>query len=282
MAVRSISTIDGLRLFTRHWCPAGPVQARIVLVHGYAEHSGRYDHVATSFSDVGAATYAFDLRGHGQSEGRRVFVDRFDQYLDDLARVLSWVRAEGPNRPLFLFGHSMGGLIALKFVLDRSPNLQGLILSAPALEVNPDLAPLLRRIAGVLGTLAPTLPTARSPQEAISRDPQVVAEAIADPLNYHGRIPARTGAELIRAGATVRGRLDELTTPFLVIHGTADPLTAPRWSRRLHTDAPSEDKTIHLYEGLYHESFNEPEQERVLRDLRRWVASRLPGADVTA
>ncbi|MFP4227298.1 MAG: lysophospholipase [Salinivenus sp.] len=282
MTFQPLPTIDGLRLFTRRWRPDGSPLAHMVLVHGYADHSGRYDHVADTFAKVGLATYAFDLRGHGQSEGKRVYVDRFDQYLDDLSRVLTWVREDAPDRPLFLFGHSMGGLISLKYVLDRSPTLQGLILSAPALEVNPDLAPLLRRAAHVLGRLAPTLPTVGSPKGAISRDPQVVAQANADPLNYHGRIPARTGAELLRAGARVRARLGALQTPFLVIHGTADLLASPRWSRRLHEEARSEDKTIHLYEDLYHETFNEPEQKRVLRDLRRWVASRIPNHNTTA
>lgn len=268
-------TADGLRLFTRSWHPEGSSRAALVLVHGYAEHSGRYDHVAATVADLGVATYAFDLRGFGQSDGRRAYVDHFDQYLDDLALVLEQVPPAHQDLPLFLFGHSMGGLLSLKFVLDRKPDLQGLLLNAPALQVNPDLAPVLRRFARLLGQLAPTLPTVRSPQDAISRDPAVVAEANADPLNYHGRIPARTGTELLRVGGSVRSRFAELTTPFLVLQGTGDRLTTPAWSERLYEQAASADKTLKLYEGLYHETFNEPEQDQVLQDVRDWLAARI-------
>jgi alpha-beta hydrolase superfamily lysophospholipase len=170
----------------------------------------------------------------------------------------------------------MGGLVVLKYVLERSPPVRGLLLSAPAIEINPDLAPLLRRLAQVLGRLFPTLPTTRSPEGAISRDPAVVEAAKNDPLNYHGRVRARTGAEMLRAGEAVRGRLQELTDPFLVLHGTADALASPRWSKRLYERAASDDKTIKLYDGLYHETFNEPEQDEVLADLGDWLSARLP------
>jgi len=275
MGVNDLRTGDGLRLFTRRWAPAAPPRGSVVLVHGYAEHSGRYDSVARAFAEEGLQTYAFDLRGHGQSEGPRAYVDTFEHYLADLHRFLKATRPHAAT-PLFLFGHSMGGLIVLKYALDRSPAVRGLVLSAPALEINADLAPILRRFAHTLGRIAPTLPTVRSPQGAISRDPAVVADAEDDPLNYHGRAKARTGAEMLRAGANVRDRLDAVTTPFLVVHGTADLLTSPAWSRRLHERAGSPDKTIRLYEGLYHETFNEPEREIVLNNLRTWVTERIP------
>lgn len=269
-------TDDGLRLYTRAWRPSSSPRAAVGLVHGYAEHSGRYDHVAQAFKDQGAVVHAYDQRGYGRSEGRRAYVDAFERYLDDLDHFLDYVREQATDLPLFLFGHSMGGLVVLKHVLDRDPSLEGLLLSAPALEVNPDLAPFLRRIARVVGRLLPTLPTTRSPDDAISRDPEVVAEAENDPLNYHGRVLARTGAELLRAGADVRERLDALTKPFIVIHGTADSLTNPEWSRHLYNRAASHDKTIELYDGLYHETFNEPEQDKVLRDLGAWLDERVP------
>jgi alpha-beta hydrolase superfamily lysophospholipase len=149
------------------------------------------------------------------------------------------------------------------------------MLSAPAIEINPDLAPLLRSFAQVLGRIAPTLPTTRSPQGAISRDPEVVEEAQQDPLNYHGRVLARTGAEMLRAGNDVQDRLDGLQTPFVVFHGTADQLANPEWSRRLYERAAATDKTFHLYDGLYHETFNEPERETVLSDLSSWLRTRI-------
>ncbi len=273
----SFTTADGLRLYTQQWTPDRDAAATVLLIHGYAEHCGRYDHVAQALVDAGAAVYAYDHRGFGRSEGRRAFVDHFEQYLDDLDRFRDHVQAHTPDRPIFLFGHSMGGLIALLSALTRRlPHLHGLLLSAPAIEVNPNLAPLLRKGAQLLGRLVPTLPTVRSPQGAISRDPAVVDAATNDPLNYHGRTLARTGAELLRAGRIARVRLHELETPFLVLHGTADPLATPSWSKRLYQRAAAPDKTLRLYDGLYHETFNEPERATVLRDLRTWLAARLP------
>lgn len=271
----SLSTADDLQLHTQHWTPEFPSDAIVVLIHGYAEHCGRYEHVAQSLTDEGATVFAYDQRGYGRSQGRRAYVESFDDYLDDLGLVLDHVGSQWPENSVFLFGHSMGGLVTLKYVLDRHPLVEGLILSAPAIEINPDLAPFLRTIAQGLGRLFPTLPTTRSPQGAISRDPAVVADAEQDPLNYHGRVLARTGAEMLRAGEDVRSRLGELQTPFLLFHGTDDQLANPKWSRRLYEQAPAADKTLHLYDGLYHETFNEPEKETVLSDLSAWIRERI-------
>lgn len=271
----TLTTPDGLQLHTQCWQPPAAPEGIVLAVHGYAEHCERLAEVAQACVDQQAAVYTYDQRGYGRSGGRRAYVDRFDDYLDDLALVLDQVRAAHSSLPLFLFGHSMGGLVVLKYALDRSPDVRGLLLSAPALEVNPDLAPLLRRIAQQLGRLVPTLPTVRSPEGALSRDPAVVAAAENDPLNYHGGVRARTGAELLRAGAAVRDRLHEVQTPFLVVHGTADTLASPKWSRALHERARASDKTIRLYDGLYHETFHEPEQAEVLADLGAWLRARL-------
>lgn len=272
----TIVTDDGLHLYAQHWQPDAAPSAVVVLVHGYGEHCGRYNHVASTFAGRGAAVYGYDQRGYGRSDGTRAYVDSFNQYLDDLNQFLDYVRTRQPDRPLFLFGHSMGGLVVLKHVLERPSSHKGLMLSAPAIKINPNLAPLLRRLAQFLGRVAPTLPTTRSPEGAISRDPAVVEEAKNDPLNYHGRVLARTGAEMLKAGEEVRRHLDDLSDPFLVIHGTADSLASPEWSKRLYKRAASNDKTIELYEGLYHETFNEPEQDEVLRDLGNWLGERIP------
>ncbi len=268
-------THDGLSLATRQWTPSAAPDAHVLLVHGYAEHCGRYGPVAEALVEQGAAVHAYDQRGHGRSEGRRAYVDHFEQYLADLDAFRLHV-APPKDKPVFLFGHSMGGLVTLLYVLNRHAHVDGLLLSAPAIEVNPDLAPVLRRMAQVLGRFAPTLPTVRSPQGSISRDPSVLEDAMNDPLNYHGRTLARTGAELLRAGNDAQRRLHELTIPFLVFHGTADPLVSPAGSRHLHERASASDKTLKLYDGLYHETFNEPEREHVLGDVSDWLAARLP------
>lgn len=271
----TITTTDGVDLHAQCWAPSATPEATIVLVHGYAEHSGRYDEVAHAFTQERAAVHAYDQRGYGRSGGPRAYVDSFAQYLDDLEAVLDFVQQQTPERPLFLFGHSMGGLVVVRALQTRSLSPHGVILSAPALEVNPDLAPWLRQVSHVLGRLLPSLPTVRSPPGAISRDPAVVQEAENDPLNYHGRIRARTGAELLRAGREARARLEAVQTPFLVVHGTADVLANPHWSQQLHERALATDKTIRLYEGLYHETFNEPERDTVLDDLTNWLSTRM-------
>ncbi len=267
----TLFTDDGVHLFTQQWSPEEAARAGVVLVHGYAEHCGRYDHVAEAMVREGASVYAYDQRGYGRSEGDRAYIDSFDRYLDDLGHVLDAATSRLPDGPLFLFGHSMGGLIVLLYALDRAPNVDGLILSSPAIEINPDLAPLLRRAAQWLGETFPRLPTVRGPEGAISRDPEVVEEADNDPLNYHGRILARTAAEMIRAGERAQESLPRLDLPFFVFHGTADQLASPEWSQTLYEQAASTDKTLRLYDGLYHETFNEPEQDEVLADLREWL-----------
>lgn len=271
----SLVTDDGHTLSTRTWSTDKASGATVILVHGYAEHCGRYEHVAECLVDAGATVVAYDQRGYGRSDGRRAYIDTFEQYLNDLGEVLDHVRGRHPDGPMFLFGHSMGGLVVLKYVLDEDPSVDGLILSSPAIEINPDLAPVLRKIAQWIGWLFPTLPTRQSPQDAISRDPAVVEEANNDPLNYHGRVPARTGAEMLKAGEAVRKQLGNVDLPFLVFHGTDDVLTNPEWSERLYEKASATDKTLHLYEGLYHETFNEPEQQRVLTDISNWLRNRI-------
>lgn len=271
----TLTTADGTRLFTQRWCADAPTAA-VVLVHGYAEHSGRYAHVAGYLHARSISVYAYDQRGFGQSDGRRGYVASFDQLLDDLQHMLDRTRHLLPDAvPIFLLGHSMGGAVAALYAIEHGPAVRGLILSSPAVEVDGDIAPVLRRLAGVLGRLFPTLPTIRTPDDAISRDPDVVAAAQADPLNYHGRVLARTGAEFLRAAQRIQHHMEAIALPLLIVHGTADKLTDPAASRMLYEHARSPDKTLHLYDGLYHETLNEPEKEQVLNDVVKWMQARI-------
>lgn len=266
---------DGLKLFEQAWLPAQRRRSTIVLVHGYAEHSGRYAQVAASLSAQGHAVYTYDQRGHGRSEGRRGYVDRFDHYLDDLGVFLQRVRRSGPGTPLFLMGHSMGGTVCTRFCLERAPGLSGLILSSPMLRPAMDIPPLLRWLSPVVATFFPTLPTLYLNRDDLSRDPAVVAAAKSDPLNYHQRIPARAGHEMIRAGQRIRAGLESLSIPFLVFHGTHDRIADPRSSIELYTRAAAEDKTLSLYEGLRHETLNEPEKHQIMDELIAWLEEHL-------
>lgn len=268
----TLTTYDGLALFVQGWHPEKPQRGAVVLVHGYAEHSDRYQHVAAFLTARGYAVHAYDQRGYGRSEGRRAFVWSFDEYISDLHDVVSRVRrAEEADCPLFLLGHSMGGPVCALYCLDHGARPAGLILSSPSLRVNEDMAPILRQLAGVVGRLAPTLPTVYLKHNTLSRDPAVVAWSEADPLNYHGRIRARTGQEILRAADHLLKRVEDLTVPLLIFHGTADRLIAVDGSRELYRRAGSSDKTLKLYEGFYHETMNEPENDEVLTDLADWL-----------
>jgi alpha-beta hydrolase superfamily lysophospholipase len=274
-ATGSFSTADGTRIFTQRWCPDSP-RAAVALVHGYAEHSGRYAHVAGYLNAHDIAVHTYDQRGFGRSEGRRALVTSFDQLLDDLQRFLDRMRRKlHDDMPLFLFGHSMGGALCALYAIERSQAFHGLLLSSPAVEVDDDIAPFLRKMASVIGRIFPTLPTIQTPDDAISRDPAVVAAAQADPLNYNGRVLAQTGAEFIRAAERIQTHMAAIALPLLVFHGTADKLTSPHASQMLYEQARSPDKTLNLYDGLYHETLNEPEKEQVLADIVTWLDARL-------
>jgi alpha-beta hydrolase superfamily lysophospholipase len=272
----TLHAADGLTLATRRWLPNRRPKAAVALVHGIGEHSGRYAHVATHLMLHGYGAYAFDLRGHGRSEGEpRAYAESFDAYVGDLDRFLDSVRAERraePRRPLFLYGHSLGGAIAAAYVIERGADgLAGLVLSSAALRIPADLSPLLQKAAGVLSRFVPRLPVSKLDTSHLSRDPAVVRAYEEDPLVYTGGVRARVGAEVLRVTEHVQQHADAFALPLYLYHGTADRITDPAGSRWLHEHAPAADKSLKLYEGLYHETHNEPERERVLDDLTAWL-----------
>lgn len=276
------ATFDGLRLFERSWLPSGEVAAVLVVVHGFTEHSGRYASLAGELNRWGCAVYALDLRGHGQSEGPRVFVRSFDEYLADVELYLDRVRARQPDKPLFLFGFSMGGTIVARLAVLGRAEVRGLILCGPALAVGPRVFPLLRRLASLMSAIFPKLRLVRLGCAMISRDPRVVAEFRADPLVFHGRFPVRTGAELLWAMQQIQKEMQSVSLPFLILHGGGDVAADPQGSRELYARAASTDKTFELYDGLYHDLLHEPEQEQVRGRLIAWLRQRVQattGAD---
>ncbi len=271
----SLRVSDGRTLFTQRWLPEGQAKAHLLLVHGYAEYSSRYEHLADFLTGHGYAVYGFDLRGHGYSEGQQAYVDRFELYLKDLTAVLDEAKVQAKKQPLFLFGHSMGGAIVTLYAITRQPPLQGVILSGAALQVSKEISPLLQRLSSVIGSWAPKLKTIRLDSKAVSRDPAVVEAYEQDPLIYHGATYARTGAELIGATKQIQASMEQFKLPVLILHGTADRLTEPGGSRELERRAASADKTLKLYDGLYHELVNEPEKEQVMQDILEWMDARL-------
>jgi len=264
----------GLSLYEQWWLPERPATAVVALVHGFTEHGGRYAPVAAELNRRGYAVYALDLRGHGQSQGDRVFIRRFDDYLTDVDRFLERVGRREPGKPLFLFGHSMGGTIVGLYAAQRQPPVNGLVLSAPAAVVGKGVFPVLRRLASLFSRVFPKMRVVRMGSSFLSRDPEAVAEFQSDPLIFHDRFPVRTGAEILDAARRVQDEIRKVRLPLLILHGTGDRVAGVEGSRKLHLRAGSHDKTLHVYEGLYHEILREPEKEQVMTDLVRWLDAR--------
>ncbi len=266
---------DGFKLYEQSWFPTSEPKAVIIIVHGYAEHSGRYAHVAEYLGGHNYVVETFDLRGHGKSEGRKTYVKSFDKYLKDLDQFLMSTREKYPEKPIFLFGHSMGGAIVTLFAITRQPEVKGLLLSGASLKISDDISPLMLRLSPIIGFLFPKLPTIKLDGTAVSRDPEVVKRYDNDPLNYRGGVPARTGAEINRATKCIQAQMESIELPLLIMHGTADRLADPEASKQLYSRANSKDKTLKLYEGFYHEILNDPEKARVMDDMVKWLDAHL-------
>jgi acylglycerol lipase len=264
------------RLHTQRWLPDGAPRAVVVLAHGLAEHSGRYGELARHLTARGLALYGLDHRGHGRSEGPRANIERFAYVVADLATLIAAIRAADPSRPLFLLGHSMGGAVALSYALQNPTLLDGLVLSAPLLATDPKVPPLKRLAGHVLSVVAPSAGLLTLEAAAVSRDPVVVREYENDPLVFHAAIPARTLVELLAALKWLAARAPELRMPVLALHGTADRLVPLEFVAPVYERIGSPDRTVHRYEGLYHELFNEPERARVYADLAAWLDAHLP------
>ncbi|MYR06340.1 alpha/beta fold hydrolase [Gordonia sp. SID5947] len=246
----------------------------VVIAHGLGEHGRRYAHVVERLASAGYVVAVPDHLGHGRSGGKRLRVQKFSDYTDDLGTVLDQIVDD--DLPTFLIGHSMGGCIALDFALDHQDRLDGLVLSGAAVIPGDDLSPVAVRLAPLLGRVAPGLPTTALDSASISRDPQVVATYDTDPLVTRGKIPARLGSAMLATMQSFPRRLPGLHIPLLVLHGGADALTSPAGSEMVDRLAASEDKTLTIYDGLYHEIFNEPERDQVISDVVGWLADHTP------
>lgn len=271
-------TFKGVRscaIYYQAWLPDVPAKAILLVVHGAGEHSGRYMNVVSHFVPLGFAVHGFDQLGHGRSEGPREFMERFEDFTDTLAAYYDMARASYPATPVFLLGHSLGGLITCYHLLDHQAGFAGAVISAPAIKVAEGISPALIALSKVLSAVAPRAGLVQPDASAISRDPSVVQAYIDDPLVFHGKTPARFGSEVLKAMLRVTAEVDRISLPLIVLQGTEDKLVDPGGAQMLYDKAGSTDKTLRLYEGLYHEVFNEPERARVLADVEAWLGARL-------
>jgi acylglycerol lipase len=268
-----LGSTDGTRLFWRSWLPEERPRGVVVLVHGVAEHGGRYTHVAERLTAAGYAAHALDHRGHGRSDGARAMIDRLDRLVDDLRLLVAAVREQHDGRRPFLVGHSLGGAVSVAYALRHAETIEGLVLSGPAVATEAVPA-ALRVVTRMLSLATPRLPVFKIDDALISRDPAVVRDYQDDPLNHAGKLPARTLAEIMISMQRVPDEVSRLSTPLLLLHGGEDKLCPPQGSRMIDRGASSRDKTLIIYEGLYHEVFNEPERDRVIDDLVAWLGER--------
>jgi len=277
MGQSKVSGHNDVNLHMYDWKIAHP-KADILFVHGLFEHSGRYESEAQFFNEAGYNFYAYDQRTHGQSEGKhRSYIDDFSAYVRDYQFLVKRLEL-GKNRPYYLFSHSMGGLVLTSYLLENrslGDAFKGAVLSAPLLMPDSNTAPLLQKMAGVVGTLFPKLKTIQIDSQAISRDPIEVEKYISDPLNYTDKMYAATGYQLIKQMKKIRPQLSSFHHPFLVLHGTDDKLSEITGSKLLYDNASSGDKEMVELKNYKHEILKDIGKEKVLNKIVAWMNERV-------
>ncbi|MGV0743665.1 alpha/beta hydrolase [Mycolicibacterium sp. XJ870] len=272
---RTFDGVGGVRIVYDVWTPDIEPRGVVVLSHGYAEHAGRYHHVARRFGAAGLIVYALDHRGHGRSGGKRVYLRDMSEFVGDFHRLVGIAAGEHPALPRIVLGHSMGGGIVFTYGVEYPDEYTAMVLSGPAVHAQDGLSPLLVVAAKVLGKVAPGLPVEKLDADAVSRDPEVVAAYKSDPLVHQGRLPAGIARALIGVGETMPQRASALAAPLLVVHGEKDRLIPVAGSRVLVECIASQDVHLKVYPGLFHEVFNEPEKALVLDDVTSWIEAHL-------
>ena len=262
-------------IYFQSWLPETEPKAVLLIVHGLAEHSGRYTNIVNHFAPLGYAVYGMDHLGHGKSDGKRVYVKRFEDYTDTLKVYFNMVRRWQPAKPIFLFGHSLGGLISTVYLLDHQAELTGAVLSGPAVKVPNNITPVILFVGKMLSALMPKFRLIGLEVDGISRDPAVVQAYVSDPLVFTGKTTARLAAEMLKAMQHVSAMATKIRLPILIVQGSSDKLVDPAGAQMLYDAVSSADKKIRIYDGFYHEVFNEPERDKVLRDIEIWLESHL-------
>jgi acylglycerol lipase len=263
----------GLNIAYKAWAPADAPRAVVLIVHGVNSHSGYFQWAAEQLVGEGLAAYAVDLRGRGNSDGERYYLEQLSDYTSDVEGLMAIARREHPKLPVYLLGHSAGGVVSCIFTLEHQSQLAGLICESFAFQLPaPDFA--IAALKG-LSHLAPHAHVLKLPFDAFSRDPAIVARMNADPLLANEVQPTKTVAELARADDRLRREFPLITLPVFIIHGTADSVTKASGSQFFYDTTGSKDKTLKLYEGHFHDLLNDYGKETVMDDILGWIDARL-------
>ena len=268
----TIQSTKGVKIFVRSWTPPA-ARAVVVICHGVNSHSGQYLWTGEQLVARGLAVFALDLRGRGRSEGERFYVEEVADYVSDVAGTVALAKSRHPGLPVFLLGHSAGGVVSSTYVLDNPTAVSGFICESFAFQV-PAPGFALAAIKG-LSHIAPRLPVLTLKNEDFSRDPKAVEALNNDPLTVRESQPAMTVAALVRADERLREEFPRITLPLLIMHGTEDKATVCHGSEFFHETAGSQDKTLKLYEGHYHDLLNDFGKETVLADIVAWMEARI-------
>lgn len=278
MQEATFESSDGLAIFYRSWRPESSPRAIVVINHGVNSHGGQHAWTAEQIAASGIAVYAIDMRGRGRSDGKRLALKDVAEHTGDLHKLIGIGKAADPGTPLFLLGHSAGGVVGCSYVLDHQDELAGFICESFAYRV-PAPAPVLWLTKNVLGPLFPALPVLKLKMEDFSRDPAAVAALLADPLTRNEVQPAGTVAALLRATDRMRAEFGTVKLPLLILHGTDDKATMYQGSQEFFAKAGSADKTLKLYDKHYHDLLNDTGKEKVLADILAWIEERLIKAE---
>lgn len=272
--------VGGQKIFTRSWRPEGNARSVLVIVHGFNSHSGQYLWAAEQFAAKGLAVYALDLRGRGRSEGERYYMEKIEDFTDDVATLVRTAKAENPGLPVFVLGHSAGGVTSCIYTLDHQAEIDGLICESFAYEFPvPDL--VLTFPKG-LSYITPHTHVFSLNNKDFSRDPEVVESMNDDPLIKGESQTAQTAAAMLRADERLRKEFPLIKIPVLIMHGTEDKATKPSGSQHFYEQVGSTDKTLKLYEGHYHDLLNDIDKEIVIADIQNWIDERIPAENSAA